>query len=1212
MSSVRPKSTGPRASTSAQSIKAALQDRLLDQLLAAFRSDNAPSPHAAEKARLQSALKDQVWSPADRWEVDRYLQGLSRRHAIDLSYELSAALQKTYQQLKLSAKQSLHLAQKARELHLIHQRQQQQRSGDSYRHAFASSDKGKSREYDDAILQDPPITPENVADMVQLLIALSRPADVTTSTYAHLLLDPDRPQKTTYLDPKQRQAAERAEWNRILLEEPLDGEEWRSGSSDTSELSIWTESSHQSDRRASASEDEYELYPIAVDSTRPSHPAAVETGATQEADWRTLHDHRARALEEAGLRRGWVVEASQRFDEFSDVVVVREAILALQGYAGLLFELGSATEMRLRPSVFGSDDASSAARRAQFQPIASISSTLLKLQSFAELHGVVLDRSPDSHKASTSLEAFAEQVVVMLERVKTWFSQYDCDLAAGLTATTSAFAIRSRDATLSILLADVERETRSLRCIAELLSDLGMLETPMEARSVDADCTLLDALQATLAFDLAGGGSEESAMLRQDLSCCFVAMAQPWWRQVCRSIREGVSFAEAGSGPSDESTRTESMFARDPRVSPLGARFWTDGYRLRGKADGGAGEAIPAFIAPFASDLLDGCKSVGLLRALGVDVGGSLEPCEDLRAVLEGRGVADIGSDDGDDDSILEENRGLAEAATVSERPATRSVTRSEAAAAVHAALFRGARATTGLPQPAATSRRAGQHLRAPLGPKAMPPGSPPNLADLSPCGSLIRGSAEPIKALLEPRLSQTLSRHLQPMLTVVRRHLHDALVLQWYEGGCDLYSHLSAIQGLYLMTRGPEMSEWCDMVFERLDSSQGEAGLDFHYLNSSFRDAMTSHGHDANEGAGSWIDTGLVRIYAGEPLQSRSQGVGQLSQITVRYQVPWPACYCFTPAALATYQEIFVLLLQVQRARKVVASLLKASHRQQHQHLHMPSMRKFWSLRKKVDWLVRVVGEYLIRDVIEPSAKQLRSDMDELVTFDSLIDCHGKAVERMRYLCFLQADQENLHDSILEALELAIAVSRAYQETFGEASLAASIDAATKGKGRTGARRRARRGHRKGRRRHEFSDDDDNDDNDDNDDEEDAEALDHGDGKVGGAPRTTEAAAPTKGNQSSVDIESSLSSSFDASRSWIDDVETAHYVFSRKVDGLNETLRLLLERLRTCVDGQIGRLAVGAAVHSREVSNADEAIRQMHEARERFQELLYAVHEGR
>ncbi|EPQ26913.1 uncharacterized protein PFL1_05548 [Pseudozyma flocculosa PF-1] len=1217
-----PSSAAPSAPRQTrQSIKRAQQDRLLERLIDTFHDQPL-----ADRTALKKNLNGHVWSPADSWEVDRHIDGLSRRHAIDLSYELSTALRRTFRQLKLSAKQSVDLTQKARQLRLLRQREDQRLLENSSGSRPSAVSRGKRRDdSDDPLLDDPSITPDNVADVVQLLISLSRPANVTTSTYAHLLLDPDRPRKTTYLDPKQKQAVERAEWSRILLEEPLDGDEWRSGSSDTSHLSDWSESSRGQGTRASISDDDDDRYGGVeslgghrpLDAARAgwagaAHGSQSSTGDEAGPDWQLMHDHRARALDEVGLHRDQVMVAAARsIEELPDILLVREAVLAMQGYGGLIFSLASPSEMRIRPSLLQASSNGETTKVRQLRTLATAASTLLQLQTFSGTYASGTTAGPpstDDRRISISLQAFADQVARILERARAFFAVYDSDLAAGLTGNTSSLQVHSRDATLTALLADVDRVTYTLRCLAELLSDLGLLDRLDQGHGIDSDCALLNGLQALLSFDLAGGGDGQSrsVALRRDLSQCFVAMAQPWWRQVCQHIREGVSFGLARSSDGDLIGQADAtgLFERDARTSPLDARFWQQGWRVRGQREDDLGEAIPAFLAPLALELLDGSKSVGLLRALGSDVGVSLQPCEDLLTVLGVRtGAAADGEplggeeDDNDDDAANSVEAGE-EPITPVESIAIRRLGQAESAAIVSAALFKGARA-------AGSSNIAG------AGPAARLETFHRQSSTVREAGTRDGDDGEALaRALLKPHLGKTLSQHLQPMLTLVRRRLHAALVSSWYEDGCDLFAHLAAIQGFYLMLRGVEMSEWCDLVFDRLDAG---GRLDAHFLDASFRDAIGSGSLDGADGANAWIDSGSVRFQVRDTATLRrlgaspqSHGVGLLAGIGVAYQVPWPASFCFTPAAMSAYQDVFTLLLQVQRARKSMAGLLKASHK----HQRVPSLRRFWGLRRRIDWLVRVVGEYLIRDVIESSASQLRASMDELITFDSLIECHGRAMERVRYLCFLQPGQATVRGSILEALDLAIDVSRAYATTFDE-DAARPDEVRQRDRERAQRRRKARRANGKARRGRAGDVSDDEDDEDEA--GAGAEEAKGGDAGSRGGAAAGVAGGRHGGDQSS----SSLSSSTleDTSQSWIDDdvdVGTQRRSFGRRVDSFGETLRQVLVRIKAGVDEQVGRLAFDVAARSREGTTADEAIRAMHEERERFQALLYALDEGR
>lgn len=86
--------------------------------------------------------------------------------------------------------------------------------------------------------------------------------------------------------------------------------------------------------------------------------------------------------------------------------------------------------------------------------------------------------------------------------------------------------------------------------------------------------------------------------------------------------------------------------------------------------------------------------------------------------------------------------------------------------------------------------------------------------------------------------------------------------------------------------------------------------------------------------------------------------------------QVPWPLTYCITPTTLQKYQKLLTWLLQLHRAKYTVEHLSRtkpgtADARMAAQlREDQAEMRQFFGLRRRLLWLVRILWEFVTRDV--------------------------------------------------------------------------------------------------------------------------------------------------------------------------------------------------------------------------------------------------------
>lgn len=127
------------------------------------------------------------------------------------------------------------------------------------------------------------------------------------------------------------------------------------------------------------------------------------------------------------------------------------------------------------------------------------------------------------------------------------------------------------------------------------------------------------------------------------------------------------------------------------------------------------------------------------------------------------------------------------------------------------------------------------------------------------------------------------------------------------------------------------------------MDANQ--AWDDYHFINSAFRDVAAT-------GAGKpWINSGLVRFSyrRGKQGTPMTRTVRVFEGLSLEYAVPFPLIYIFTPAVLQGYRAIFVLLLQIQRAKTVLERILVRGATAQGVDLKV-----FYALRGKLSWFVK------------------------------------------------------------------------------------------------------------------------------------------------------------------------------------------------------------------------------------------------------------------
>ncbi|KAI6122419.1 Spc98 family-domain-containing protein [Pisolithus thermaeus] len=227
----------------------------------------------------------------------------------------------------------------------------------------------------------------------------------------------------------------------------------------------------------------------------------------------------------------------------------------------------------------------------------------------------------------------------------------------------------------------------------------------------------------------------------------------------------------------------------------------------------------------------------------------------------------------------------------------------------------------------------------------------------------------------------------------------------------CDLRRHLSAIHGLFLMTRGDDISNFTDILFAKMDAQQH--WTDFHSLNGVFGDII-----ELSES--NWIDASLVRLsYRGNKAASASQTVKAIDGLLVEYAVPFPLTYIFTPNVLQSYCSIFVFLLQIRRAKSVLEQILlrgvvaNATLRSE--------LKVFYAVRGKLSWFINTLFNFVTTFVIHSQSIKFWEAVNRAESLDELITIHNEHLDMLLRKCFLHSSTSELSKAIVSTLDMCL-----------------------------------------------------------------------------------------------------------------------------------------------------------------------------------------------
>uniref|UniRef100_V5EJL5 Spindle pole body component n=1 Tax=Kalmanozyma brasiliensis (strain GHG001) TaxID=1365824 RepID=V5EJL5_KALBG len=645
----------------------------------------------------------------------------------------------------------------------------------------------------------------------------------------------------------------------------------------------------------------------------------------------------------------------------------------------------------------------------------------------------------------------------------------------------------------------------------------------------------------------------------------------------------------------------QHMIKHDASLSTSDSTFWTSGYNAkhsRGHATlddvVDQGYSPPAFLQSIVQDVVTTAKGVGLLRSLGIDALGEVQPDGDLDRILGLRSLVPA--------SVLQQGRGRHQEGDVEH------------------ALTGG---NASVKHAAATPEAAKATLRRLLFPKSAQGAESKPLEETLPQTPLSQPDSEPSwqlgsanrrsrtsNRLLEPMLGQALQEHLSPISAIVRKRLFEVLSSPVTDGGYALQTHLRACHGLFLMQEGAEMTSWFDSLFRDLDRPNGTIrAVHQHRLNSTFIDVLEAH--EPGRAGQVWIDANLVRFFTGDDDADSAAAIRQrtrirrLADVQVEYEVPWPLTFAFPTACMRFYQTMFTTLLQARYAQWKLSATLKLA---KPETMHM---RKFWALRRQAQWLVRTLIAFLQSDVLLDGSERLCAALEGATSLDSAIQIHTEALERMEKLCFHRIEQVKVKELFGAAWRIGAEVVNNYERFIGTSS---------QGEDRLARRkRRERRKKQRDRAKREgaplgaiVEEDEEEEEEDAEDDQNEAdygELLRDYDGPAQPGAYDVYSDDVTLARSDafgSTSVDASMS--VDTSASWLDSETNKRERFRVECERQRKALLRLVEELKVNVDDQIGRIAARAAAQAQDATLADRALQEHDYARAKWQGLLDAL----
>ncbi|KAG7097351.1 hypothetical protein E1B28_004703 [Marasmius oreades] len=326
---------------------------------------------------------------------------------------------------------------------------------------------------------------------------------------------------------------------------------------------------------------------------------------------------------------------------------VREILIALQGRKNILFEWkdGRFETTETTPRLL---HLSLASRRSIFSAISRTCTVLQHLRHFTSLTILHSSRSraevttlsalernrARQGKFTRTLEAFADAVDAEIRALESW-----CAKKEEMIIQATSGAITEPERSLVVSLLDIEKAFRDtfeesfdvlLDVVMNIVDKSAPRKWDLPNRSASTTTTLLlDMLFSTMQSRLERGDKVTADSIMR----VFVRSAEAVWSMVGKWLKDGFELGTRtkNSGGRRELELEDEFFIESTGIGTelgiiglLDPDFWADGYGLRDDEvttfDHGQVKGIPSFLYHVAPAVLETGKSIGLLKALDIDI----------------------------------------------------------------------------------------------------------------------------------------------------------------------------------------------------------------------------------------------------------------------------------------------------------------------------------------------------------------------------------------------------------------------------------------------------------------------------------------------------------------------------------------------------------------------------------------------------------------
>ena len=251
----------------------------------------------------------------------------------------------------------------------------------------------------------------------------------------------------------------------------------------------------------------------------------------------------------------------------------------------------------------------------------------------------------------------------------------------------------------------------------------------------------------------------------------------------------------------------------------------------------------------------------------------------------------------------------------------------------------------------------------------------------------------------------------------IASKHRSSSLMLRkQLESECGLQKSLDALEFIYFFRNGALSLNIALKIFERIDHGNCRWNDNF-VLTELFQETFS---------ATACIDLDSLDVRSNatavhDNLLRARRSMGALEDLRVTYMLPWPIANIIKTESLEIYQHIFVLLIQLQRAKYLL----------QMQKLPKnisPAVEKYlllmYSLHHRLLWFTDTVLTYVTDMVLLASTIDMRLKMMSAEDVDAMIAVHEAYISQVQDRCFFTKQHGPIRQAITSLLDLTVLFS--------------------------------------------------------------------------------------------------------------------------------------------------------------------------------------------